>query len=314
MRRVMGRIGRAGAIAMAVIACLAAIGALVVRLGAVPYFESRLLITQDPTTTTITPESYGVAYRARTIDSHGRSLQAWIVNAGAKTPAILFFHGNGQTIHDLACVQAYLYRHGISSMVFDYSGFGQSTGKATVRNLDQDALAAWRAFVAWAGPARAKFAVGYSLGTGILLHAAARFKQRPDGIAVYGAFSSIKHAIVHLRDAPAWLAPLGPDIWNNVAAASHLDAPLLVVAGADDTIVPPAMGRPIAREASSARGGRYVLIPGVGHDGIVAHMPAVWSPILKFIQARVAPRAMATRGNVAGPASSTAPGMTAQPL
>ncbi|MGH8182491.1 MAG: alpha/beta hydrolase [Rhodanobacteraceae bacterium] len=314
MRHVPGRIGGAGAIVIAAIACLATIGALVIHLGAVPYFESRLLITQDSTTTTTTPESYGVAYRATTIDSHGRFLRAWTVDAGAKTPAILFFHGNGQTIHDLACVQAYLYRHGVSSMVFDYSGFGRSTGKATVHNLDQDALAAWRAFVAWAGPTRAKFAVGYSLGTGVLLHAAAKFKQRPDGIAVYGAFSSIKHAIVHLRDAPAWLAPLGPDIWDNVAAASHLDAPLLVVAGADDTIVPPAMGRPIAMEASNARGGRYVLIPGVGHDGIVAHMSAVWSPILDFIQAHVAARTMVARGSVAGPASSTAPGITAQPL
>ncbi|TAM99059.1 MAG: alpha/beta fold hydrolase, partial [Rhodanobacteraceae bacterium] len=215
----------------------------------------------------------------------------------AKTPAILFFHGNGQTIYDLAGVQAYLYKHGISSMVFDYSGFGKSTGKPTVHNLNQDSLAAWQAFVSWAGTGRAKFAVGYSLGSGILLHNESRFRKRPDGIAVYGAFSSVKDAIVYLRDAPAWLKPLAPDVWDNVRAASHLDAPLLVVAGANDTTVPPAMGKSIAMEASSASGSSYVLIPGVGHDGIVAHMGAVWSPILNFIQTHIVAHSMVDRRN-----------------
>lgn len=282
-RHAPARARRVIVVMLLVAACLVGALSLLVHLGAVPYFEARLFVTHD--SATATPAAYGVAYRTMTIDSHGRTLRAWSVDAGARTPAILFFHGNGQTIHDLAGIQAYLYRHAVSSMVFDYSGFGRSTGRATVRDLNQDAVAAWKAFVAWSGPARARFAVGYSLGTGILLHNVSRFVTRPDGIAVYGAFSSAKAAILHLHDAPAWLAPLAPDVWNSVAAAARLGSPLLVVAGADDTIVPPAMGRAVATAASHGAGGRYVLIPGVGHDAVVSHMQAVWSPIIAFMRA-----------------------------
>ncbi|TAM96278.1 MAG: hypothetical protein EPN40_09140, partial [Rhodanobacteraceae bacterium] len=88
MKRILIWTSGVGAALIFTAACLAAVFAFVIHLEAVPYFESRLLVTQDATTTT--PASYGVAYHAMTIDSHGRLLRAWTVDARAKTPAILF--------------------------------------------------------------------------------------------------------------------------------------------------------------------------------------------------------------------------------
>lgn len=265
--------------------CVVVAAAFVVRATLVPRLERDIFATQSPSTDT--PRTYGVPYHVVMVDSGGRSLQAWIVNAGADTPALLLFHGNGETIHDFARIQVFLFKHHLSSMSFDYSGFGASTGKATVRNLNQDAKAAWRAFAQWAGNQRPKFVLGYSLGTGVALHNVSAFMPQPLGVIVYGAFSSAKNMVSYISPGlPAWLKPIMPDLWDNVEAAASLREPLLVVAGMDDTNVPPSMGRHIALFAQAANSGsRFVLVPDVGHGGIVeaGSMDAVWAPILAFV-------------------------------
>lgn len=269
-----------------ILICLIVAAVFAYRAAAIPYLESHMFVTQSPGTTT--PAALGVPYKPVRIDSNGRALEAGVVNAGADTPALLLFNGNGQTIHDWANVQAYLYKQHVSSMVFNYSGFGKSAGKPTVRNLNQDARAAWRTFAAWAGPARPKFVVAYSLGTAIALHNAPDFRPQPLGIAVYGAFSSTRDLMIYLHAVPAWLGPVSPDPWDSVLAALRLREPLLVVAGMNDTNVPPNMGRQIALFASEGSGGEFILVPNAGHEGIEhEHMAAVWAPILDFVQRRV---------------------------
>lgn len=263
-----------------ILVCLAVTAAFVFHSMAVPNLEREIFATHSRATAT--PETFGVPYRPLNIDSHGRTLQAWAVDAGAGTPAILLFHGNGETIHDFAHVQAYLFQHHVSSMVFDYSGFGTSTGKPTIRNLNEDAGAAWHAFVRWTGATHSKFVLAYSLGTAVALHNVSNFDPQPTGVIVYGAFSSAKNLIAYIDPGmPAWLMPLVPDIWDNVRAAARLREPLLVVAGMNDTNVPPEMGRQIALFAG--HGGDFVLIPDAGHSGIADRMDAVWPPILSFV-------------------------------
>lgn len=268
-----------------IVTCLVVIAAFLYRATVVSRLGQQIFATRSPATDT--PKTYGAPYRAIKVNSQGRVLQAWIVNAGAGTPAVLLFPGNGQTIHDLARVQAYLFQNHVSSMDFDYSGVGASTGKPTVRNLDQDAGAAWRAFAAWAGSGRPTFVLGYSLGTGVAMHNVAAFTPQPRGVIVYGAFSSAKSLIEYIAPGiPRVLIALMPDVWDNVEAATRLRQPLLVVAGMNDVNVPPINGRQIALFAHD--GADFVLVAGAGHGGIVsskaAIFGAVWKPILAFIQ------------------------------
>ena len=283
MQRMFARLG---GIAFIMI-CLVVAAMFAYRAAVIPYLEGHMFVTQSHATAT--PATLGVPYKMVNIDSHGRTLEAGIVDAGADTPAILLFNGNGQTIHDWASVQAYLYKQHVSSMVFDYSGFGKSTGEPTVENLNQDASAAWQAFATWAGAGRPKFVVAYSLGTAIALHNAPNFKPQPLGIAVYGAFSSARDLMVYLGAVPTWLGPITPDLWDSLRAAGQLHEPLLVVAGMNDTNVPPDMGRHIAFFAEAGSGGQFHLVHDAGHGGLLdEHMSAVWAPILDFVQRRAA--------------------------
>lgn len=300
-----------------IVVCLVVVAAFVYRATVVSRLGQAIFITQSSATDT--PKTYGVPYRATKIDSHGRTLQAWAVDAGSGTPAVLLFPGNGQTIHNLARVQAYLFQHHVSSMDFDYSGVGASTGKPTVQHLNQDAHAAWRAFATWVGSSRPTFVLGYSLGTGVALNNVSEFTPRPRGVIVYGAFSSAKNLIGYIDPGmPKVLIVLMPDVWDNVEAAMRLRQPLLVVAGMNDTNVPPINGRQIALFAHD--GGDFVLIPGAGHGGLassdVATFDAVWKPILAFIQKRSeghveangAARGAAASGQASQPVSASTTG------
>lgn len=296
--------------------CVVIVAAFVVRMTLVPRLERDLFATHSPSTDT--PQAHGVSYGVVTIDSHGRRLQAWTVDAGAGTPAILLFHGNGETIHDFAHVQAYLFRQHVSSMSFDYSGFGASSGTPTVQNLNEDARAAWRSFAKWAGGRHPEFVLGYSLGTGVALHNVSTFVPQPLGVIVYGAFSSAKSLVGYISiGLPTWLKPIMPDLWDNVAAAARMREPLLVVAGMNDLNVPPIMGRRVALFAQAANAGsRFVLVPGADHGGIAerATMPAVWAPILAFVHG-VATRAIQpnarTEASRLGARNAAAPAVSA---
>jgi uncharacterized protein len=231
-----------------------------------------------------TPADFGVPFTAVTLASGDHALQAIEVSAGPDTPAVLIFHGDSETVRDWAAVQAYLCRQGLSSMVFDYSGFGASGGKPTVEDLDADAPAAYASFARWAGPSRPKFVLGFSLGTAVLLHNAHAFAPAPAAIVTYGAFSSARNLVMYLG-APFYYEWLIPDMWDNVEDAQRLRRiPLLAVAGADDANVPPIMGRQVAIAAD----GQFKLVWDADHEDIHGpHFRNVWAPILDFLQARM---------------------------
>ena len=64
-----------------------------------------------------------------TVDSKVRVF-GWYVHAGSNNPVLLWCHGNaGNISHRLSNISE-LYRRGISVMIFDYRGYGKSTGQS----------------------------------------------------------------------------------------------------------------------------------------------------------------------------------------
>lgn len=274
-----------GALAFIVI-CLIIAAIFAFRLTAVPYLEQHMFITAS--TATATPRDFGVAYKPIRLTSGPNALVAWEVDAGARSPAILIFHGNGSTVHEWAHVQAYLFHRGVSSMVFDYSGFGKSHGSPTVDALNRDAKAAWTAFAKWAGPQRPRFVVAHSLGTAVALHNAPSFEPRPLGIVTYGTINSIRDILAWFHELPQPLVPLVPDVWDSVAAVRQLRVPLLIIAGSRDVTTPPDMGRQVARAARKGADAQFRLVRGLDHNAIHGdQMACVWRPVLHFIEQRL---------------------------
>src|ERR1700730_5749753 len=98
-----------------------------------------------------TPQTVGLAYERLSIPSGPRQLDGYLVRAqspGEKPMAILIFHGVRETISDWVTTQRVLHDHGVSSMVFDYSGHGSSSKPGTFQNLNEDCVAAYSFFAA----------------------------------------------------------------------------------------------------------------------------------------------------------------------
>ena len=76
--------------------------------------------------------------------SDGVDLHLWtFVSPSESAPVLIWFHGNGGNLSYRADVASELARRGVTTVTFDYRGYGRSEGKATEHGLYKDSLAAW---------------------------------------------------------------------------------------------------------------------------------------------------------------------------
>ena len=242
-------------------------------------FENDRIITQ-------TPAELGLPHEELLIDAGSRQLQAWLVSAPETTkpnPVILILHGQGENVSNWVGVQAYLFDHGISSMVFDYSAYGHSTGQARLRHLQEDALAAYGMLEQKVARNAAKYALGFSMGAAIMLEAFSDADHSLAGLILAEPFLSIRDLVVAWGIIPKPLAFIGPDVLNNLNTIGQVNRPLLVVHSQDDEIVPLWHAKRLYQAANAPK--ELVVHDKFQHNAIW-QTPGddYWLPIVRFVQ------------------------------
>lgn len=260
-------------------------------------YASRVMNTRALSPKTLgkaTPADAQLPFTRVAMDSEDRTLIGWWVRAradsGRVAPAVLFLHGNRSTISDYVELQRFLYRQGISSFVFDYSGFGASGGAPSLSNAIADAGAVARVFSDTAGPDARKVAMGTALGATVLLQAIDSIQPRVSGVIIEGADASIREAAVRAGHLPDRLAPFVEEIGDNVAAASRVRVPMLAIHSHADNRVPFADAERLVAAVPS----RVSLVRHwrPGHSAILTSTrPCDWAPVLAFIRSGVLPQA-----------------------
>ena len=273
--------------ALAAAAALLVAAVLISRPFAIARFERGMLKPHGPGSRT--PAARGLSFEELRIPSGDRVLRAFYVPAeGMAPPALLIFHGNGEAISGWVDALKLLHDDGVTAMVFDYSGFGASSGTPTLAHFHEDAIAAWHTFRTRLPVGTRACAYGLSLGTGVLLEAARDLVPPPDCVAISGAFTSARDAAVDLHRLPRWAAPFFPDLLDNVGNAARLQAPLLVEHGERDELFPVTSAR---RIAAASPGARLAIIPGMKHADPVVHPgEAAWGPVVEHVKALAATR------------------------
>ncbi len=231
-----------------------------------------------------TPLDFGVPYEALTIPVEGRLLQARLVRgSSAASRAILVFHGNGEAVSDWSRVQALLHAAGLSSMVFDYSGFGNSTGEPSVAHLREDGLAAYRAFVEKLPAAQARYVIGHSLGNAVMLDVLPALQPKPNGVVIHAGFTSAREMAIQAGLAAPWLARILPNLWDNEAAMAK-NVPIALVMHSDaDEVIPQEMGARLA--AAAGPRAHFLRLHALKHDSLYQEStPQEWRPIIDFVQ------------------------------
>ncbi len=194
----------------------------------------------------------------------GLDLAAWFVPAaGAERGRVIVFHGNAGHRGHRAEIAAGLSARGFAVLLTDYRGFGGNPGSPGEGGLLRDARAAraWALEYPGGDPSRLIY-FGESLGSGVAM--ALAVEQPPAAIVLRSPFDSLVDvAAHHYPILPVrWLLR---DRYDSVSRAQQVDAPLLVVVGDHDRIVPPAASRRLF-EASVAPVKRWYVVAGAGHN------------------------------------------------
>jgi len=167
-------------------------------------------------------------------------------------------------------------------MVFDYSGFGRSTGRPTAAHLEEDADSAYAQFVRRVGGRARHYVLGYSLGTGVVFDAVRRFTPAPAGVIFVASYSSAREGAVAFGLIPQWATFLLPDLWNNVRDTRNLRQPLLVVQSDSDQLFPVSMAKAVYDAATVPK--QMVVLHGFRHEDGHAHpTDEYWAPVIRFM-------------------------------
>jgi fermentation-respiration switch protein FrsA (DUF1100 family) len=224
------------------------------------------------------PGDVGLAFTDLTIPTDdGERLHGWWIPARAR-PArghVLFFHGNaGNVSHRLEHARA-LTAAGLDLLLVDYRGYGRSTGRPSEAGLYRDARASLAALRAGGqvDPARVVY-MGESLGGAVALWLA--LQDPPAGLVLQSTFTSLRDmARVHYPWAPSALVGDG---FPSLERIRQLQAPVLILHGDADDIVPVAQGRALHAAAPEPR--RLEVVAGAGHNDLVDLMGASYGTVV----------------------------------
>ncbi len=213
-------------------------------------------LTQDrmfffPTSDLVTtPDRHGLDYEDVELTAEdGVRLHGWFVPAPDARTTLLFFHGNGGNIsHRIESLQIF-HELGLSVFILSYRGYGRSEGSPGEAGTRRDAQAAWQYLREERGlPASRIVVFGRSLGAAVAADLAARVD--PGAVILESAFTSAADlgSEVYPWLPVRWLIRHEYEVLGRVEA---IDAPMLVVHGRDDEIVPFDHGRKIADAAGA---------------------------------------------------------------
>jgi len=202
----------------------------------------------------------------------GLTLTAWRRDGRADKPAIVLFHGNAGDASDRIGIAEQAARHGYAIVLATYRGFGGNPGKPSEDGLYADARATLDAlgpgpFVLW----------GESLGTGVATKMAN--ERRVAGVILQSPYISVADRAAEMF---FWLPArrLVTDRFDSASRIATINAPLLVVHGARDTLIPIAHGRAIFDAAKPPK--TFVELHDRGHGDMAG--PAFEAGLAEFLR------------------------------
>lgn len=191
--------------------------------------------------------------------------------ASPQSPAIVYYHGNGEIAADYDYLADAYNRIDATLLVMDYRGYGTSTGSPTADNLLADATNIFNRiqaiFASYHLQPHHIYVMGRSLGSVPAIQIARHAYPKPDGLIIESGFSDtfglLARMGIHVQQATEEENGFG-----NALKMEHITTPTLILHGQNDVLIPPSDGQEL-HERCAATDKRLVLIPGAGHNDIM---------------------------------------------
>lgn len=193
--------------------------------------------------------------------------------------AVLICHGIGEVVSQWFPIQRIFAESGIASLVFDYSGYGRSTGHIDFLQCEQDAISSFEILQRLA-PGTPITLLGFSLGTGIAPAILTRVKA--NRLILCAGYTSFRNA-AHAARIPTFLFFLVPPIWSAKDALCNCSLPILIVQGTHDRL----FRKNMADDLLACCNGRadLLVLPARSHnEPFYNPQPHYWGPIINWLQ------------------------------
>ncbi len=229
-----------------------------------------------------TPEAAGLKhFHRKTIpQAHADALVIWENNAPKAAHTILYFHGNGGGLAYHTDALRYLDAKGYHVVALGYPGYPGAPGKPTEAGIVGQAIALFDAIAKREG--KPPIVWGFSLGSGIATQLAA--KRDPRALILEAPFTAVV-------DRAAELFPMFPvryvmrNQYRSREAIAHVNAPVFILHGDADTIIPIHHGRALfalAREPKTMKEytgfGHLNLMDSPAYDDVLAFIRSLPRP------------------------------------
>lgn len=191
----------------------------------------------------------------------GERIVGWYRAPEPGRTTVLYFHGNGGSLRNRRERVRLLAEGGRGVLIVSYRGYSGSTGSPSEAGLHRDARAAYGWLTARV-PAERIVAYGESLGSGVAVRLAA--ESAVSGLILDAPFTSAADA----AKGVFWFLPIDwlmRDQYRSIERIGGVRAPILVLHGERDGVVPIALGERLYAAAPEPK--RFVRIPGGNHVG-----------------------------------------------
>ena len=248
--------------------------------GGLYFFQRRLLYRPRPTRPALNDLALLGVCEIELTTKDGITLFSWYLPPPTGRPVIAYFHGNGGNIGYRAERLRRFAAAGYGVLLAEYRGYGGNPGEPCERGLFADAEAALDFLAACDVSSDDIVLWGESLGSGVAVHLAAT--RAIGGVVLEAPFVSV--AACAQRRYPfvpaAWLVH---DRFDSLSRIAQVTAPLLILHGERDMVVPVHHGRALLKAATAPSEGWFS--PSASHENLAEH--GALDVAMSFIERRV---------------------------
>jgi alpha-beta hydrolase superfamily lysophospholipase len=217
-----------------------------------------------------TPWDRAMDYETVFLDTpDGVMISGWWVPADRERAVVLYCHGNsGNISHSVDILDAFR-KMGLSTFIFDYRGFGHSTGKPSESGFILDSETAWKFLVEQKSIAPERIILfGSSMG-GAMASRLAR-KYHPALLILESSFTSLNDVVKD--SAPAWF-PSEHFVYGMYRTREYIKdvkCPVLIIHSKDDNLISVRHGMALYEAAKGEKD--FMVIRGPHGAGFTDHI------------------------------------------